>query len=511
MGYFIRGRITPEHRNPVNRLLQRLYRPALDLALDHARPTLLVVALVSASVLLPFSQLGSEFMPPLDEGDLLYMPTTLPGVSIDEAANMLQITDRLIRQMPEVERVFGKAGRADSATDPAPLSMLETTILLKPKSEWPDGGTTEDLIQKLDRTVRLPGLTNSWGYPIRTRIDMLSTGIRTAVGIRVTGPELAGIAALAQRLETALVDVPGTRNVFAERATGGRYLDIEVRRSEAARYGLSVAAVQRFVQGAIGGENITTVLDGRERYPVNIRYPRAFRDSLNAIASSRITTPTGEQIALGSLATLSFVDGPATIKSENGRLIGYVYIDIEGHDLGGYVEAAKRVIAVLVTVLSVLLLLYLHFRRLSHVALVALCMPLSLVGGFWLVWVLGYNLSVAVAVGFIALAGVAAEFGIVMLLYIDNAVDEFRRDGRLAPAGGLRQAIVQGALLRVRPKLMTVAVIVASLLPVMLSDGTGSDVMKRIAAPLLGGMLTAPLLSLFVIPVLYGCIPGNRR
>jgi Cu(I)/Ag(I) efflux system membrane protein CusA/SilA len=419
--------------------------------------------------------------------------------------------------------------------------MLETTILLKPKSEWPDGGTTEDLIQKLDRTVRLPGLTNSWGYPIRTRIDMLSTGIRTAVGIRVTGPELAGIAALAQRLETALVDVPGTRNVFAERATGGRYLDIEVRRSEAARYGLSVAAVQRFVQGAIGGENITTVLDGRERYPVNIRYPRAFRDSLNAIASSRITTPTGEQIALGSLATLSFVDGPATIKSENGRLIGYVYIDIEGHDLGGYVEAAKRVIAdqvavppgyaiswagqyvnmvqaktrlywaVLVTVLSVLLLLYLHFRRLSHVALVALCMPLSLVGGFWLVWVLGYNLSVAVAVGFIALAGVAAEFGIVMLLYIDNAVDEFRRDGRLAPAGGLRQAIVQGALLRVRPKLMTVAVIVASLLPVMLSDGTGSDVMKRIAAPLLGGMLTAPLLSLFVIPVLYGCIPGNRR
>ena len=534
MGYFIRGRITPEHRNPVNRLAQRLYRPALNLALDHPKSTLLITALVSATVILPLSQLGSEFMPPLYEGDLLYMPTTLPGVSIDEAANMLQITDRLIRDMPEVERVFGKAGRADSATDPAPLSMLETTILLKPRSEWPDGETVEDFIQKLDRTVRLPGLTNAWGYPIRTRIDMLSTGIRTAVGIKISGPELEGIADLGRQMEAALREVPGTRTVFAECATGGRYLDIEIRREQAARYGLSVGDVQRFVQGAIGGEDIGTVIDGRERYPINIRYPRALRDSLRAISTSRITTPAGDQIALGSVARLSFVDGPAEIKSENGRLVGYVYVDIEGRDLGGYVELAKQAIAtqvklrpgyafswagqyvnmqhaqtrlywaVAITVLSVLVLLYLHFRRISHIAMVALCMPLSLVGGLWLVWLLGYNLSVAVAVGFIALAGVAAEFGIVMLLYLDNSVAEFRRADRLAEAGGLRTAIIAGALLRARPKLMTVAVILASLVPVMVSEGTGSDVMKRIAAPLLGGMLTAPLLSLVVIPVLYG-------
>jgi len=533
MGYLIRGRITPEHRNPVNRLLRRLYRPALDAALDHPRPTLLIAALLSLTALWPLAELGSEFMPPLYEGDLLYMPTTLPGVSIDEAANLLQITDRLIRQMPEVERVFGKAGRADSATDPAPLSMLETTILLKPRSEWPDGETVEEFIRKLDRTVRLPGLTNAWGYPIRTRIDMLSTGIRTAVGIKITGPELAGIADLAQRMEAVLQTVPGTRTVFAERATGGRYLDIEVRRDRAARHGLSVADVQRFVQGAIGGENIDTVIDGRERYPINLRYPRALRDSLQAISSSRITTAAGEQIPLGSVALLRFIDGPTEIKSEDGRLIGYVYVDIDSGDLGGYVDAAKTALetavqippgyafswagqyvnlqqakarlywAVAFTVLSVLMLLYLHFRRLSHILLVALCMPLSLVGGFWLVWLLGYNLSVAVVVGFIALAGVAAEFGIVMLLYLDNSVAEFQRSGRLAEPGGLRAAIVEGALSRARPKLMTVAVIIASLLPVMLSDGTGSDVMKRIAAPLLGGMITAPLLSLVVIPLLY--------
>jgi Cu(I)/Ag(I) efflux system membrane protein CusA/SilA len=533
MGYFIRGRITPEHKNPLNRVLQTLYRPALLASLNKPKTVLLLAVLLLASVAWPLSRLGSEFMPPLYEGDLLYMPTTLPGVSIDEAANILQITDRLIRQMPEVERVFGKAGRADSATDPAPLSMLETTIRLKPRSEWPDGETIEQLIQKLDRTVRLPGLTNSWGYPIRTRIDMLSTGIRTAAGIKITGPDLNGIAALAEKIESVLKGVPGTRTVFGERVSGGRYLDIDIDRVQAARYGVTVADVQRLVQSAIGGENIGTVVNGRERFSINLRYPRALRDSLEAMAASRITTPAGVQVPLGTLAKLSIADGPAEIKSENGRLTGYVYIDLESHDLGGYVEAAQQAIDAQVklqpgyaiawsgqyvnlqhardrlqwvlpfTLMLVLLLLYLHFRHPGKVLLVAICLPFSMVGGFWVTYWLGYNLSVAVGVGFIALAGVAAEFGVVMLLYLDNAIEEFRQSGRLIDHAALRQAIIQGALMRVRPKMMTVAVIVAGLLPVMFSNGTGSDVMKRIAAPLVGGMLTAPLLSLFVIPVLY--------
>jgi Cu(I)/Ag(I) efflux system membrane protein CusA/SilA len=533
MGYFIRGRITPEHKNPLNRVLQALYRPALLASLDKPKTILLLAVLLLASVAWPISRLGSEFMPPLYEGDLLYMPTTLPGVSIDEAANILQITDRLIRQMPEVARVFGKAGRADSATDPAPLSMLETTILLKPRSEWPDSETVEQLIHKLDQTVRLPGLTNSWGYPIRTRIDMLSTGIRTAAGIKITGPDLNGIAALAEKIEAVLKKVPGTRTVFGERVTGGRYLDIDIDRVQAARYGVTVADVQRLVQSAIGGKNIGTVVDGRERFTINLRYPRALRDSLEAMAASRITTLTGAQVPLGTLAKLSIADGPAEIKSENGRLTGYVYIDLESRDLGGYVDAAKQAIDAQVklqpgyaitwsgqyvnlqhakerlqwvipfTLMLVLLLLYLHFRHPGKVLLVAICLPFSMVGGFWLTYWLGYNLSVAVGVGFIALAGVAAEFGVVMLLYLDNAIEEFRQSGRIMDHAALRQAIIQGALMRVRPKMMTVAVIVAGLLPVMFSNDTGSDVMKRIAVPLVGGMLTAPLLSLFVIPVLY--------
>ncbi|WP_018507096.1 efflux RND transporter permease subunit [Thiobacillus thioparus] len=540
MGYFIRGRIVHERSNPLNRLLQALYRPALLASLNHPKRVLLLAVLLLASAAWPVSRLGSEFMPPLYEGDLLYMPTTLPGVSIDEAANILQITDRLIRQMPEVARVFGKAGRADSATDPAPLSMLETTILLKPRNEWPPGETVEELIQKLDRTVRLPGLTNSWGYPIRTRIDMLSTGIRTAVGIKITGPDLAGIAALAETLEATLKKIPGTRAVFGERVTGGRYLDIDIDRVQAARYGVTVAAVQRLVQSAIGGENIGTVVDGRERFSINLRYPRALRDSMETLAESRIATPSGIQVSLGTIARLRIADGPAEIKSENGRLTGYVYLDIEGRDLGGYVEAARQAVDAQVklppgyalawsgqyanlqharqkmqwliplTVLLVLLLLYLHFREPGKVLLVAVCLPFSLVGGFWLVYWLGYNLSVAVGVGFIALAGVAAEFGVVMLLYIDKAVEDARSSGsQSVDRVALRQAIIQGALMRVRPKMMTVAVIVAGLLPVMFSDGAGSEAMKRIAAPLVGGMLTAPLLSLFVIPALYWIWQGR--
>lgn len=533
MGYFIRGRITSELRNPLNRLLQAVYRPLLLAALNRPVAILLLAVALLASIAWPVSRLGSEFMPPLYEGDLLYMPTTLPGVSVDEAANILQITDRLIRQMPEVERVFGKAGRADSATDPAPLSMLETTILLKPRSQWPAGETVEQLIHKLSETVRLPGLTNSWGYPIRTRIDMLSTGVRTAVGVKITGPDLDGTAALTKEIEAALKHVSGTRAVFGERVSGGRYIDIDIDRAQSMRYGVTMADVRRLVETAIGGETISTVIDRRERFSVNIRYPRALRDSIDAINASRVSTRSGGQIPLETLAKLRVNDGPTEIKSENGRLVGYVYIDIENRDLGGYVESAKQTVKtqvklpagyaiswvgqfenmqhaqerlqwmIPITMMLVLLLLYLHFRQFTKVLLVAICLPFSLVGGFWLTYLLDYNLSVAVAVGFIALAGVAAEFGVVMLLYLDNALEECRQNGRLVDIDTLRQAIIQGALLRVRPKMMAVSVIVAGLMPVMFSDGAGSDVMKRIAAPLVGGMLTAPLLSLFVIPVLY--------
>jgi Cu(I)/Ag(I) efflux system membrane protein CusA/SilA len=539
MGYFIRGRIRPEQRNPLNRILQALYRPVLLAALSKRKLTVLATLLLLATVAWPLAKLGSEFMPPLYEGDLLYMPTTLPGLSVDEAANILQITDRLIRALPEVERVFGKAGRADTATDPAPLSMLETTILLKPRDQWPPGETVEQLIHKLDDQVRLPGLTNSWGYPIRTRIDMLSTGIRTPLGIKVTGPDLAGIAELAQQIAAAIKSVPGTRTVFAERATGGRYLDIDINRAQAARYGVTVADVQRLVQGAIGGENIGTVIDGRERFQINLRYPRALRDSLPALAASRITLPSGAQVPLGELAHLHFSEGASEIKSENARLTAYVYIDITGRDLGGYVGEAKRALeksvtlppgyaiawsgqyvnlqhakermqwVIPLTLILAILLLYMHFRHFGKVLLVLLCLPFSLIGGFWLVYALGYNLSVAVAVGFIALAGVAAEFGVVMLLYLDNAIEDLRSAGRLNNRHDLHQAIIQGALLRIRPKMMTVSVIVVGLLPVMFSQGAGAEVMKRIAAPLVGGMLTAPLLSLIVIPVLYSWWQGR--
>ncbi len=533
MGYLIRGRIRPERDNPLSRTLTALYRPILLAALARRKLAVLATLVLLVTVLWPLAKLGNEFMPPLHEGDLLYMPTTLPGLSVDEAANILQITDRLILSVPEVERVFGKAGRADTATDPAPLSMLETTILLKPRDQWPKGETMEDLIQKLDERVRLPGLTNSWGYPIRTRIDMLSTGIKTPLGIKVTGPDLVVIAQLAQEIEAAIRSVPGTRTVFAERATGGHYLDIDIDRARAARYGVSVADVQRLVQGVIGGESVGTMVDGRERFQINLRYPRALRDSLPALAASRIVMPSGAQVPLGELAHLRFSDGASEIKSENARLTAYVYVDISGRDLGGYVNEAKHTLEkslklptgyaitwsgqylnlqhaeermrwiIPLTLMLVVLVLYVHFRHIGKVMLVLLCLPFSLVGGFWLVYALGYHLSVAVVVGFIALAGVAAEFGVVMLLYIDNAIEDSRRAGRLKSRHDMREAIVQGALLRIRPKMMTASVILAGLLPVMFSEGTGTEVMKRIAAPLLGGMLTAPLLSLIVIPVLY--------
>ena len=533
MGYFIRGKIRAENDNPLNRWLHGIYRPLLARTLTRRKHVAWLALALLASAIIPIARLGSEFMPPLYEGDLLYMPATLPGIAIDEAANLLQVTDRIIAQMPEVERVFGKAGRADTATDPAPVSMFETTILLKPQSQWPDGETPDELMDKLDHEANLPGLTNSWGYPIRTRIDMLATGIRTPLGIKITGPDLEGISALAEQIEAALKKVDGTRAVFAERTSGGHYLDILVDRRQAARYGVSVADVTGLVQTAIGGENISTMVLGRERFPINIRYPRGIRDSVSQLAATVVTLPGGEQVPLGSLAKLGFSDGPSEIKSENARLSGYVYINIAGRDLGGYIRDARAAldqsikpmpgyaikwagqyenmehakqrlyVAIPATLALILLLLYLLFRNWERVLLVMLCVPFSLIGGFWLVYLLGYNLSVAVAIGFIALAGVAAEFGVVMLIYLDNAMESLRDSGREASPAALTEAIIQGAAMRLRPKMMTVSVIVAGLLPVMFSSAIGADVMKRIAAPLIGGMVTAPLLSLIVIPVLY--------
>ena len=541
MGYFIRGHVHTELANPVNQWIHRLYRPVLLAALRKPATTIALCLALIASTVWPILRLGSEFMPPLDEGELLYMPTTLPGVSLDEVANILQTTDRLIAQMPEVERVFGKAGRADSATDPAPLSMLETTIQLKPRQQWPGGEDIDGLVHKLDNQVRLPGLTNSWGYPIRTRIDMLSTGIRTALGIKVMGPDLEGISDLAQEIESVIANnVPGTRNAFADRATGGHYVDITLNRAQAARYGVTAADVQRLVNGAIGGENIDTLIDGRSRFAINLRYPRAFRDSLDALASARVTTPSGAQVPLGAFALVSLKEGPTEIKSENGRLVAYVYLDVSGRDLGSYIaqaqglveksvrprpgysiswsgqyedlQRAKQRFAWIVpgTLLLVVALLYVNFRNLGKALLILLCLPFSLAGGFWLGYWLNYRFSVAVMVGFIALAGVAVEFGLVMLLYLDQAIEEFAREDKLHSVENLRQAIIQGALLRIRPKAMTVSVILAGLLPVMVITSTGADVMKRIAAPLVGGMLTAPLLSLILIPVVYAWWQAKR-
>ena len=530
MGYLIRGKIRSELDNPLNRWLQAAYRPLLLWVLEHRMATVAIALLLLATSALPLMRMGSEFMPPLNEGDLLYMPTTLPGISIDEAANLLQITDRLIKTIPEVERVYGKAGRADSATDPAPLSMLETTILLKPRSAWAPGTTIDDVIRKLDSTVRLPGLTNAWGYPIRTRIDMLSTGIRTVLGVKVSGPDLAGISAAANQIEAALRDVPGTRAVFAERAASGRYIDIDIDRFQAARYGVSAQDIKRLVEGAIGGEIITTLIDGRARYSVNLRYPRAFRDSLTALRASRVVAMNGVHVPLGTLAKISVTDGPAEIKSENGRLVGYVFVDLATRDIGGYVNRANQALqkiklapghayswsgqyadlqrakarlswVIPATLLLVCGLLLAYFRDWRKPLLTLACVPFALIGGLWLTYVLGYQFSVAVAVGFIALAGVATEFGVVMLLYIDQALAA--RQNVPLTRTVIRDAIIDGALTRIRPKMMTVTVIVVGLLPIMWSQGDGADVMKRIAAPLVGGMISAPLISLFLIPAIY--------
>jgi len=527
MGYAIKGKLPPESANPINRVLKRAYQPLLHAALARPRVTIALALILLASALLPLQRIGSEFMPPLDEGDLLYMPTTMPAVSANEAAELLQRTDALIAAMPEVARVFGKAGRADTATDPAPLSMFETTIMLKPRSEWPQGSARNnaELIAKLDEKVRLAGITNSWGFPIKTRIDMLSTGVRSALGVKITGPDLGKLEQQAATVEALLRNVPGTRSVFADRAQSGRYIDVQVRRDAAAQYGLSVAEIQRAVQMAVGGESIATIVDGRERYPVTLRSPRDDRNGLDALEQIRLKAVGGAIVPLREVAQVRIADGPTEIKSDNARPVAYVYVDIAGADAGGYLEAAQQALdrglklepgyslswqgqyvnfkagkarlwsAVAMTLLLVAALLYLHFRDLRKVALVLACLPFSVTGGFWLTWLLGYQLSVAVVIGLIALAGVATEFGIVMLLYLDQSLQEHPDD-----AYG---AILAGALLRLRPKAMTVAVILGGLLPVMLSDEAGADVMQRIAAPLIGGMVTAPLFSLIVIPAAY--------
>jgi Cu(I)/Ag(I) efflux system membrane protein CusA/SilA len=541
MGYFIRGAVRRERDSPLSRVIQRGYRAMLSGALRRPRATLLLAAVAVASAAWPLSQLGTEFMPPLFEGSVLYMPSALPSISIDEAGRMLQVTDRLLKQLPEVDEVYGKAGRAQTATDPAPLSMFETLVTLKPREQWPDHESDEELLQRMDAAVQLPGIINGWGYPIRTRIDMLTSGIRTPLGIKVTGSSLEDVARAARQIEEVLRGVPGTRGAFADRANAGRYVSIEIDRRRAAAFGISTADLDRVVAQAIGGEPISSVISGRDRYGVSMRYGRAWRESPQAMSEIPVVGAAGTVVRLGDVARIALRDGPGEIKSENARLTAYVYLTLESGDLEGYVGAADRALANLrlpagtsyswsgqyeqiqharerlawlvpATALLAVLLLYAHFRSWLRLALVLSCLPFALVGGLWVVYLLGYPLSVAVAVGFIALGGVALEFGVVMLLYLDQArAAAVRGDAPLGRFGHYR-AILRGASSRVRPKVMTVSVIVAGLLPIMLGAGLGNDVMKRIAAPLIGGMLTAPLLSLLLMPVLYDlCFRFSRQ
>ncbi|RSZ30527.1 efflux RND transporter permease subunit [Variovorax beijingensis] len=540
MGYLIRGRIPHEAANPVNRFLMAAYRPALELVLRFPKGTLAMAAALLALTAVPMMRLGGEFMPPLDEGDLLYMPSALPGLSVSKASQLLQLTDRLIKTVPEVERVFGKAGRADTATDPAPLEMFETTIQFKPRAQWRAGMTTGRLVEELDRAVKVPGLTNVWVPPIRNRIDMLATGIKSPVGIKVAGTDLATIDALASQIEAAVRGVPGVSSALAERLAGGRYIDVDVDRLAAARHGLSVADVQAVVSTAIGGDNVGEVVQGRERYPINVRYPREVRDSLERLRQLPFVTARGAQLLLGDVATIRIEDGPPMLRSENARLSGWVYVDVRGRDLrsvvtdmqaavgravkmpAGYAvswsgqfeyleRATERLKLVVPATLAVIfVLLYLLFRSFGDAALVMAAVPFSLVGGFWLVWAMGHSISVATAVGFIALAGVAAEFGVVMLVYLKNALARRLEAGEPMNDQTLRAAIREGAVLRVRPKAMTVAVVMAGLLPILLGSGTGSEVMTRIAAPMVGGMVTAPLLSMLVVPAAWYLLRRRR-
>ncbi|MDH3870868.1 MAG: efflux RND transporter permease subunit [Gammaproteobacteria bacterium] len=537
MGYFIRGHIIPESKNPVDRLLIGAYRPLIHLVLKAPRSVLLVAVLLVSVGMWPATRLGTEFMPVLDEGDLLYMPSTFPAVSIGKAQEILQQTDKLIRKLPEVKRVFGKVGRAETATDPAPLTMIETTIQLKPREEWRPGMTMEKIKMELNQLVQIPSLANTWDPPIKTRIDMLATGIKTPVGIKVAGPDLGVIQDIGKRVEEVIKGIPGTVSAYSERVVGGRYVTIDIDRIAAARFALNIADVQDVVRMALGGMRVAETVEGLERYPINIRYPRDVRDSLEKIRNLPIVTPGGARIPLGEVAEVRIDDGPGMIKTENARLNGWVFVDIEGRDLGSYVVDAQRAVAdqvelppgysiawsgqyeylvrakerlatvLPVTLAIIILLLFLNFRNFTEVLIIMGTLPLALVGGFWLLYLLGYNMSVAVGVGFIALAGVAVEIGVVMLVYLNQALarqrDAAAREHRKLTTDDVRQAVVDGALLRVRPIMMTVSAIIAGLLPIMLGGGTGAEVMRRIATPMVGGMISATLLTLVVIPAVF--------
>ncbi|HMW52954.1 MAG TPA: CusA/CzcA family heavy metal efflux RND transporter [Rhodocyclaceae bacterium] len=544
MGLFIRGRVLPEARNPVNRLLIRVYRPVIAAVLAWPRLTVVLAGAVLALTAIPATRLGAEFMPPLDEGTLLYMPTSLPGLSVTKAAELLQIQDRIIKSFPEVDSVFGKAGRAGTATDPAPVEMFETVITLKPHEQWRPGLTTDGLVAEMDKALQFPGVANAWTMPIKARTDMLATGIRTPIGIKVFGRDLDEMERLAKDIETVVRQVPGTTSAFAERLTGGLYLDIEPDRARLARYGLSVGELQEVIAGALGGEAVTTTVEGRERYAVAVRYPRELRSDPERIAREvLVPVDGGAMVPLGQVATVSIARGAPGIRTENAQLAAYLYVDLRDRDIGGYVADAQRAVAeqvhfppgayvtwsgqfeymerarerlqvvVPITLLSIFMLLYLNFRRLTETFIVMLSVPFALVGGVWLLAALGYNLSVAVGVGFIALAGVAAETGVVMLIYLDHAwadaLARCRAEGREASRADLLAAVTSGAVERVRPKMMTVVAIMAGLLPILWSRGTGSEVMSRIAAPMVGGMLSSTVLTLAVIPALYLLVKGR--
>ncbi|MDA8789686.1 efflux RND transporter permease subunit [Pseudomonadales bacterium] len=537
IGYFVRGRITPEKNNPVNRLLIAGYKPFLRKAIQKPKTIIILAILIALTGIWPLTRLGSEFMPELNEGDLLYMPSTFPGISIGKAQEILQQTDRMIKTLPEVQTVFGKVGRAETATDPAPLTMIETTIRLKPKDEWRDGMTLEKLKAELDDLVQVPGISNVWIMPIKNRLDMLATGIKTPVGIKVSGPDLDVIADIGEEIEKALKPVEGTASVYAERVSGGRFIDVNINRKAAARFGLNVSDVQNVVRTAVGGMNVTQSVEGLERYPINLRYPRDVRDSAEKLKLLPIVTPTGAHIPLGEVTEISISDGPGMVRSENARLNGWIYVDIENTDLGSYVLKAKQVVkenvklpagysigwsgqfeymertiermkqVVPVTLMIIVLLLYLNFRRFEEVLIILASLPFALVGGLWLIYVLGYNLSVAVAVGFIALAGVTVEIGVLLMEYLNRSYRS--RERLVSDSGGtmtfedLSQAVVEGALLRIRPILMTVASTIIGLLPIMVGTGTGSEIMQRIAAPMVGGMVSSTVLLLLVIPAIF--------
>ncbi|MFM0615963.1 efflux RND transporter permease subunit [Paraburkholderia nemoris] len=540
MGLLIRGRIPHENANPINRVLIRLYRPVLEATLRRPWVAIGLAVVALAASAIPLSRLGGEFMPPLDEGDLLYMPTALPGISAEKASELLQQTDRLIKTVPEVQTVFGKSGRADSATDPAPLEMFETTIQFRPRSEWRPGMTPEKLVDELDRTVKVPGLSNVWVPPIRNRLDMLSTGIKTPVGVKISGPDLGQIDKVATQVEAAVKTVPGVTSALAERLNGGRYIDVDIDRLAAARYGLAVADIQSIVSTAVGGENVGEVIAGRERFPINVRYPREIRDSLEKLRELPVVTERGAQIQLADVAHITIADGPPMIRSENARLAGYVYVDIRDTDLHSAVQAMQRAVAqkvtlpagysiawsgqfeyleraaaklrtvIPVTLVVIFVLLFLTFNSVGDALLLMSTVPFALIGGFWFIWMLGHAVSVATAVGFIALAGVAAEFGVVMLLYLKGALNRRLDAGEPLTETLLLDAIREGAVQRVRPKAMTVAVVLAGLIPIMVGHGAGSEVMQRIAAPMVGGMITAPILSMLVIPAAWFLLQRRR-